>query len=106
MINSFFKFEKKKSNILSFKISGHANYSKNDLDIVCASVSSIVFGILNSLKAYKFTGKILIEDNEIKIDLIEKDSNVEIILQTLFIQLKTVADKYPKNLKISEIYSH
>ena len=41
--------EKNKTKIISLTISGHSNYDEKGKDIVCAGVSAIVVGGLNSL---------------------------------------------------------
>lgn len=88
---------------LFFSIKGHANYSENN-DLVCAGVSSIVFGILNSLKSHNFKGEIKVEENKILIkDETIENNNIKIVFETLIIQLKTVEDKYPSNIKINKI---
>ena len=83
----------------SITINGHANFAKKGHDIVCAAISAIVFGAINSLKS--------INENEIKIKksniLIKKNkmSNKDKIkLNMMMSQIQTVAVNYPKNIKI------
>ena len=83
----------------SITINGHANFAKKGHDIVCAAISAIVFGAINSLES--------IDENEIKIKksniLIKKNkmSNKDKIkLNMMMSQIQTVAVNYPKNIKI------
>lgn len=92
----------------NINITGHADYQNEDeeYDVVCAGVSSIVFGILNMLVLQKFQGDIVVEDNLILIKPTQKDGadhNIVLVLETLLVQLDTIAQSYPKNIKIKEL---
>ena len=52
-------YEAKDNKYLYLEVSGHAEYDESGRDLICASVSSIVFGFMNALDA-------LNEDIEIK----------------------------------------
>ncbi len=92
----------------NINITGHADYQNEDeeYDVVCAGVSSIAFGILNMLVIQKFEGNIVVEDNLILIKPTNKDAtnhNIKLVLETLLVQLDTIAESYPKNIKIKEL---
>ena len=72
-------------------INGHAS------SLICAGVSSCFIGAVN---AVKFKYQAVEGDSYLK--RIEKISNHdETVLETLFIQLLTISEKYPDEVKIS-----
>ena len=83
------------------KITGHAGYADAGKDIVCASVSSIVYttvnGIMNIDKdAIKFS-----DDNNIfKIKIINKSKVVNILINSMIDLLNDLEKQYPENIKI------
>lgn len=96
--------EKNNNKIVSLEVSGHSNYDEKGKDIVCAGVSAVVVGGLNSLiiedkKALEYEcregySKIFIK----KID----NDNIQVILQVITTQLYTIEESYPKFIKIIE----
>ena len=88
----------------SFIVSGHSNYDEKGKDIVCAGVSAIVVGGMNSLlnenkNAIEYKCKdgyayILVKD-------IDND-NINKILDVITTQLYTIEESYPKFIKIIE----
>ena len=83
-------------------ITGHANHRSNDeeYDIVCAGVSSITFGILNKLDKENIDGQLIVEDNLVIIETRSEEQTINIILDTLLVQLQTMSQAYPKHIKI------
>lgn len=100
MIKITFKVNSKSNLIEEFTASGHANYSKNnELDLVCACVSSIVIGGLNNIKDIK---NYLIKINSGFVNVATKlpnehDNNV---IETIITQIETLKNNYPKNISI------
>lgn len=85
------------------EIDDHANFAEYGNDVVCAGISSIVFGALNAFVYYKLSdSRIIINDSFIRINLIE-DNDIQIIAQTLLIQLETIKQSYPDYIKIENI---
>ena len=85
----------------TFKISGHANYAEYGKDIVCASVSSIVYTIVNSIMnidrssiTYQDDGKI------ITITKINSNEIVDTLLNTMFEMLIDLENQYKENIII------
>jgi len=83
------------------KISGHAGYDDHGKDIVCASVSSVVYttvnGILNVDKnAIKFTDK----NDAMTIDIKSKDRIIKILINSMIDILEDLERQYPENIKI------
>lgn len=85
---------------INFEISGHAttNFSDEKGKLVCAAVSGIVFGIMNSLNQEKNLIKKL--ENKIVIDFLYDDFESFLLAKTLFISLKTVNDDNNNYLSI------
>ncbi len=89
---------KMKSNLIT--IEGHADYQEKE-DIVCASVSSIMYTTVNaclrfnrSSIEYKDDGKI------VSIKVLEKSDNINILIVNMISLYKELASKYPNNIKI------
>ena len=84
------------------KISGHANYSDGN-DIVCASVSSIMYTTVNAIMSF---GKdaIIYEDNNdvVTITNNKKDDITNKLIDNMIALLNNLVNDYPKNIKIIE----
>jgi len=86
----------------SIEISGHANFNDNGKDIVCASVSSIIYTTVNGIlniddKAIKFN------DNKIMtIEILKKDKVTNKLINNMIILLEDLEKQYPENIKISK----
>jgi len=89
-----------KGSVRSIRISGHAYAGDPGEDLICAAVSSIGIGTLNALEelAPETCKPELGED--IRISVRESTNTVQTILETMLVQLGTIAEKYPKNMKI------
>lgn len=85
--------------IQTITVSGHANYKAYGEDLICAGVSAIMFGLCNALDELKTKSNYEIKTNQFKIqsDLSTKSNT---ILNTGLVQLQTIAESYPKNIKI------
>ncbi|NQX84131.1 MAG: ribosomal-processing cysteine protease Prp [Mycoplasmataceae bacterium] len=93
------------NNLIKYvEVSGHSEYlSKDGSDLVCASISSIMFGGLNALSQKGLPKKNLImEDNLIKIINNFKSEVYNNIIDTIYFQLKTIESKYGEHIKIIE----
>ena len=102
------EFFTKKGSIVKFVLDGHAGYSDGD-DIVCASVSSVAFAVLNGIEnvlhidfgyetgdGYLFF--VLPEDVE------ETDrKHINILLDSMYLFFKETESQYPDNVQISEL---
>ena len=93
------KVEFSKENII---VSGHANYKEYGNDIVCASVSSIIYttinGILNINKeAIKYT-----DNDTLEINILSKDEITIKLINNMLELLKDLERQYPKNIIVKE----
>lgn len=95
------KVLKKEDLIKSLSISGHANAGDYGNDLVCAGVSSISIGLANALdKLTQNLCTINIDENLVSIEVLDSDVSIQMILQTGIIQLQTIEEQFPKNIKI------
>lgn len=89
--------------ILSVRISGHAYSGEPGHDLVCAGVSSVVFGILNSIKDVDTSFRVKISDGLVELTPLYRPSNEnKIILDVLMTSLKTIEENYGKYIAIRE----
>ena len=83
--------------ICGFTMKGHANTAEYGNDLVCAAVSAIVTGGFNAFNDDDVS-EIALDEGYAKV--IVKTENGYSILNTIIVQLKTIEEAYPKNIKI------
>lgn len=88
------------SEVKSIMVSGHAESDEYGKDLVCAAVSAIVIGGINALEKYQKYIRIVQEENLLGVEVLIPHQEIQMILQTILIQLQTIADSYQKNIKI------
>jgi uncharacterized protein YsxB (DUF464 family) len=109
MINIVFK--KKDNLFISFEINGHAGYSKSGTDIVCSAVSALAYTFANGITdVVKVNACIdVFEDGFLNLDISHLDKeNIEkcqVLLETMFIGLKSMNVMYGKyiSIKLEEV---
>ena len=90
-----------KGHINEFIISGHANSSSdNKYDLICAGVSAISIGILNSLDMNKVD--VEMKDGFISINVKEFSKDNEFTLNILKKSLETIKEDNGKHISIKE----
>ena len=84
------------------KISGHANYSDGN-DIVCASVSSIMYTTVNAIMSFD-KDAIIYEDNNDVVTIInnKKDDITNKLIDNMINLFDNLKNDYPKNINIIE----
>lgn len=83
-------------------ISGHANYSDGN-DIVCASVSSIMYTTVNAIMSFNKDAIIYEDDNSVvSIKIKSKDEITSKLIENMLNLFESLANDYPKNIKIIE----
>ena len=84
------------------KITGHAGFADYGNDIVCASVSSIVYTTINGI--YSFSkDTIKVEDNkDLIIKIVKNDYETITLINNMLTLLDELSKQYPKNIKISK----
>lgn len=96
------EYERIDGDIRYLSIKGHANSGDYGKDLVCAAVSSIVFGGLNAIKNPK-SFDIKVNDGDVKIlalDNVQKDDYD--VLNVMLVQLLTVEEDNKKYIQIVE----
>ena len=84
----------------SLTCTGHAEYDEYGLDIVCAAVSAVVFGLNNAMDEMLGGIDTTIEDNLIKIEIPTPDEKSDEIMTVGLIQLKTIQESYGDHIRI------
>lgn len=90
-----------KQEILAFTISGHADFAPHGEDLVCAGVSTVTFGTINSIHALA-TQNIKVEKGEsgyLSFELLENCSTeqygkAQLLLESMVIMLKQIELSY------------
>lgn len=81
-------------------INGHANYS-NTNDIVCASVSSIMYTTVNAaLRINNNSIKYQDDGKEVVITVMENDHITNSLIINMMALFSDLSSKYPKNIRI------
>lgn len=93
------------SHFVGMHFEGHALFDVHGKDLVCAAISSIAIGTLNSLDIIlgsdAFDYKI-IRDESIDFQIKEANETSDILLEMAHIQCETVCQNYPKNIEIKK----
>lgn len=96
---------KQKNKIKSIELKGHANYDTHGRDIVCASSTAIAVGGINAITEIMCDDSILsyvAEEGFIKLEIYDLfNERLQVILETLEIQLKSICLSYSKYIKIT-----
>ncbi|MNH79248.1 hypothetical protein D3C87_455570 [compost metagenome] len=97
------------STIQGFKVEGHANYAKAGEDIVCAGVSAVTVGTVNSIE--ELTG--IVMESEMKngfLNAVLPNSSqspafdqAQLLLSSLVVMLKSIEQSYDKYIKIKNV---
>ena len=84
------------------KISGHAKYDDYGKDIVCASVSSIIYTTVNGIFNIDKNAIEFKDDNDIEIRIKKRSKVVDILISNMIDLLDDLAKQYEKNIKIDK----
>ena len=89
--------------IKKITVNGHAGSARKGEDLVCAGVSSIVFGTLNALDKLASKSVDLQVSQQIVIEVLNLlDEKCQLILQTMLIQLATIEEQYSSYIEIKQ----
>ncbi len=90
--------------ISKVEISGHANSDKHGQDLVCAGVSAVAVGVLNTLVQYDFLkedmGILQMKEGYINIEVKKHSKEITMILETLVTSLETITESNKKYIQI------
>lgn len=102
-------FRNKLGNIVRFECSGHSGYAEEGSDIVCASVTSVIYAAMNGIEnvlgisfGYEQSDGYIfcVMPN----DLSEIETkHINILLESMFLFLKELENQYPDNISVSEL---
>ena len=105
MIKVYLTYENEQ--ITDLLVKGHSNSNGKGKDLICASVSSITYGLLNRLDLdYNGDCDLIDDPNFTEVKVINNNHDIQVIMKTIVIQLKTIEESYPDNLKIMEVWNH
>lgn len=100
---------RKKGRIVGYKATGHSGYAEYGEDIVCAALSMALQlplgGMQDVLDIYpKFE---IDSDGYLNVDIREidkkgKDSELNTLLESMVIMIRSLSKDYPKNIKLVE----
>lgn len=102
-------YRDKDGNIVKGHVSGHSGFGDEGNDIVCASVSSVLYMALNGIEKVlnikfgssaddAFAEFILPDDlND------EETDKINILLESMFLFFKDLETQYPSNVKVTEL---
>ena len=93
-------YEVENNQYLSLRVSGHAEYNEKGKDLVCASVSSIMFGFMNALDALNEDIEIKQLTNEIIILNHSSSNIIQDYFELIMMQLKTIEESYGDFIKV------
>ena len=93
----------KKNNVIeSIHCNGHANYSRDGKDIVCASFSTMIITTINAILEFDKDAISYTDTNDLKIINIKKDNITNGLLNNLVNMIYELRDNYDKNIKVKE----
>ncbi|MCL6605938.1 MAG: ribosomal-processing cysteine protease Prp [Paenibacillus sp.] len=109
MINVRITRASAKGTIVGFSVKGHADYARNGKDIVCAGVSTVTVGTVNSIE--KLTGVALdtsMKDGFLSGTLVpvndpETSAKIQLLLESMVVMLEGIAISYRKYVQIQEV---
>ncbi|MGN1401326.1 MAG: ribosomal-processing cysteine protease Prp [Bacillus sp. (in: firmicutes)] len=107
MININFNY--KHGKVVSFSMSGHADFAEHGSDIVCAGASAVSFGLVNSIYSLTDVEPILETDQEggylyceIPADIsADSSEKVQLLLEAMLVSLQTIERDYGNHIKIN-----
>ena len=83
-------------------VKGHADSADYGKDLICASVSSIMFGLLNAIDMADKRVVINVKDNLIEVINDGDNTKINNYLELAVLQLKTIEESYSQYIKIDE----
>lgn len=103
---------KKKDQILSFELSGHAESGPYGYDLVCAGVSAVTFGMVNAVLELCNVDLNISQGDKggyLKVTLPDKEEipqstydKIQTLIQGMIISLQTIERGYGEHIQIKE----
>lgn len=89
--------------ITGFHVYGHSGFAEEGLDIVCASISSVVWMTVNGLlNVAKVKLDYTQEDGDVFCTVLEKSDAAKVLLESMEQFLKNLANDFGKHLEVIE----
>jgi len=96
------EFFKRNGKLCGFCIKGHAGFADSGEDIACASVSSAVQLVANTItECFKIKADVDVFGNKIQLVMPHSDENAEKVLDGLYLHLTLISEDYEGTLKIT-----
>ena len=86
----------------TIKVDGHAGFADYGCDIVCASVSSILYTTVNAILGFDSKSIKVIDEKSFIINILSNDDITIKLINNMIDLLKELEKQYPKNIKISK----
>ncbi|MEC0126297.1 ribosomal-processing cysteine protease Prp [Paenibacillus pabuli] len=102
-------FRNEDGSIDRFSIKGHANFAKRGEDIVCAGVSAVTVGTVNSIEALtgvEMDAKMKNGFLSASLPVLARDetwSQVQLLLESMVVMLTDIAESYGKYIQIEQV---
>ena len=103
------KIFRKNGKIVKYKATGHVGHAPHGEDVICAAVSAIlqfpIAGIDEVLDIYprlELSDDALVYVDFNGVDLKGKDSDVNTLLESMYVMIRSLALQYPQYLKLVE----
>jgi uncharacterized protein YsxB (DUF464 family) len=95
------EFFKRNNKLCGFCIKGHAGFADSGEDIVCASISSAVQLVANTItECFKVKADVSVLENKIQLMMPHSDENAEKMIEGLYLHLTMISEDYEGTLKI------
>ena len=100
------KIRRKENHIQEITLRGHALFAAHGKDIVCSAVSAIIIGGINAIHemGYLDECEYKVEEGHVEVKIIENPHpTLQVILETLYIQLMSIEESYSSYISIQEV---
>lgn len=102
------KFERQNGRVTSFEVSGHSGYAEEGADIVCASVSSVVWTTVNGItEILGIPAKVIQKEAFVSCTLPHLNNEVaekaDVLLQSMVMFIDNLASQYSDFISKSEV---
>ena len=102
-------FRDKSANIVKGELLGHTDYAKSGEDIVCASISSVLFMTLSGIENVLNTSFGYETDDGYAMFVLPDDlddnkrKEINILLDSMYLFMENISVEYPDNVRITEL---
>lgn len=93
-------YSNNKEHYTYLSVNGHAESDDYGKDLICASVSSIMFGLMNALDQTNEDVEIKELNNHIEINNHSNSDLIDNYFELVLIQLKTIEESYGEFIKV------